>query len=198
MKSRIATVGEFREWLLDDETAEEQMARAGRGCTGEIAAAVAKLSSNLDLITIGAKVRVVTKARTTVGLRGRLSTRLQPNHPRDDPDAIAASIYEGLAYGSGDALIGINPCIDEPDNLKRLLDLTARDHRSHWRADAELPARSRHHPDARARNRRADRHSFSESRRHRKGVRRFRNQPSRCSMRRIARFASAAHSTRPI
>jgi ethanolamine ammonia-lyase large subunit len=119
------TVGEFREWILDDETTEEQVARAGRGCTGEIAAAVAKLSSNLDLITIGAKVRVVTKARTTIGLRGRLSTRLQPNHPRDDPDAIAASIYEGLAYGSGDALIGINPCIDEPANLKRLLDLTA-------------------------------------------------------------------------
>jgi ethanolamine ammonia-lyase large subunit len=88
-------------------------------------AAVAKLSSNLDLITIGAKVRVVTRARTTVGLRGRLSTRLQPNHPSDNPDAIAASIYEGLAYGSGDALIGINPCIDEPGNLKRLLELTA-------------------------------------------------------------------------
>jgi len=119
------SVGEFREWLLDDATTEEQIARAGRGCTGEIAAAVAKLSSNLDLITLGAKVRVVTRARTTIGLRGRLSTRLQPNHPRDDPDAIAASIYEGLAYGSGDALIGINPCIDEPANLKRLLNLTA-------------------------------------------------------------------------
>ena len=119
------TVGEFREWILDDDTTEEQVARAGRGCTGEIAAAVAKLSSNLDLITIGAKVRVVTKARTTIGLRGCLSTRLQPNDPRDDPDAVARSIYEGLSYGSGDALIGINPCIDEPDNLKRLLDLTA-------------------------------------------------------------------------
>jgi ethanolamine ammonia-lyase large subunit len=124
---RIAgkTAGEFREWLLDDDTTEEQIAEAGRGCTGEIAAAVAKLCSNLDLITIAAKVRVVTRARTTIGLRGRLSTRLQPNHPRDDPDAIAASIYEGLAYATGDALIGINPCIDEPDNLKRLLDLTA-------------------------------------------------------------------------
>jgi ethanolamine ammonia-lyase large subunit len=91
------TVGEFREWILDDETSEEQIARAGRGSTGEIAAAVAKLSSNLDLITIGAKLRVITRARTTIGLRGRLSTRLQPNHPRDDPEAIAASIYEGLA-----------------------------------------------------------------------------------------------------
>lgn len=119
------TVGEFREWLLDDDTTDQMIASAGRGCTGEIAAAVAKLSSNLDLITIGSKIRVVTRARTTIGLRGRLSTRLQPNHPRDDPDAIAAAIYEGLAYGAGDALIGINPCIDEPANLKRLLDLTA-------------------------------------------------------------------------
>jgi ethanolamine ammonia-lyase large subunit len=119
------TVGEFREWLLDDDTSEADIARVSRGCTGETAAAFAKLCSNLDLVTIGAKVRVVTKARTTIGLRGRLSTRLQPNHPRDDPEAIAASIYEGLAYGSGDALIGINPCIDEPANLKRLLDLTA-------------------------------------------------------------------------
>jgi ethanolamine ammonia-lyase large subunit len=119
------TVGEFREWLLSDETTEAQMARAGRGCTGEIAAAVAKLSSNLDLITLGGKVRVVTRARSTIGLRGCLATRLQPNDPRDDPDAIEASIYEGLAYGSGDALIGINPCIDAPANLKRLLDLTA-------------------------------------------------------------------------
>ena len=119
------SIGEFREWLLDDDTTDQMIASAGRGCTGEIAAAVAKLSSNLDLIIIGSKVRVVTHARTTIGLRGRLSTRLQPNHPRDDPDAIAAAIYEGLAYGAGDALIGINPCIDEPANLKRLLDLTA-------------------------------------------------------------------------
>ncbi len=124
---RIAnhTVGEFREWLLGDDATEDEVAAAGCGCTGEIAAAIAKLSSNLDLMTIGAKVRVVTSARTTLGLRGRLSTRLQPNDPRDDPEAIAAAIYEGLAYGSGDALIGINPCIDEPANLKRLLDLTA-------------------------------------------------------------------------
>ena len=169
------TVGEFREWLLDDETTEEQIARAGRGCTGEMAAAVAKLSSSLDLITIGAKVRVVTKARTTVGLRGRLSTRLQPNHPSDNPDAIAASIYEGLAYGSGDALIGVNPCIDEPANLKRLLELTAEIIESYWCADAELSARSRHDPDARARSWGADRYSFSEPCRNRKGLWRFRN-----------------------
>jgi ethanolamine ammonia-lyase large subunit len=119
------SIGELRDWLLDDTTAADDIAAAGRGMTGEMAAAVAKLCSNLDLIAIAAKVRVVTMARTTIGLAGRLSTRLQPNNPRDDPDGIAAAIYEGLAYAAGDALIGINPCIDEPDNLRRLLDLTA-------------------------------------------------------------------------
>lgn len=124
-KHRHKTVGEFREWLLSDEATSADMANAGRGITAEIAAAIAKLCTNLDLITLGAKVRVVTHARTTIGLAGRLSTRLQPNHPRDDLDGVAASIYEGLAYGTGDALIGINPAIDEPDNVRRLLDLTA-------------------------------------------------------------------------
>jgi ethanolamine ammonia-lyase large subunit len=119
------TIGELREWLLADTTSGEQIAAAGRGITAETAAAVVKICSNLDLITIAAKVRVVTRARTTIGLRGRLSTRLQPNHPRDDLEGIAAATYEGLAYGCGDALIGINPCRDDPDNLRRLLDLLA-------------------------------------------------------------------------
>jgi len=122
---RSRTVGELREWLLDDETSGEEIARATRAITGEMAAAVAKLSSNLDLMTIASKIRVVSRARTTIGLAGRLSTRLQPNHPRDDPDAIAAAIYDGLAYGAGDAIIGINPCIDDPENVKRLLEATA-------------------------------------------------------------------------
>src|SRR5205807_875342 len=102
-----------------------EIARISPGLTAEMAAAVAKLCSNLDLIVIAAKIRVVTKARTTIGLPGRLSTRLQPNHPSDDPDGIAAAIYEGLAYATGDALIGINPCRDDPDNIRRLLELTA-------------------------------------------------------------------------
>ncbi len=122
---RNKTVGEFREWLLDDATTGDAILAAGRGITAEIAAAIAKLSTNLDLITIAAKVRVVTKARTTLGLEGRLSTRLQPNHPRDNLDGIAAASYEGLAYASGDALIGINPCIDTPENIRRMLELTA-------------------------------------------------------------------------
>ncbi|MGH7947600.1 MAG: ethanolamine ammonia-lyase subunit EutB, partial [Candidatus Binataceae bacterium] len=122
---RNRTVGEFREWLLADDTSGEDIAAISHGLTAEIAAAVAKLCSNLDLITIAAKIRVVTRARTTIGLRGRLSTRLQPNHPADDPAGIAAAIYEGLAYATGDALIGINPCMDEPDNLRRLLETIA-------------------------------------------------------------------------
>jgi ethanolamine ammonia-lyase large subunit len=122
---RNQTVGEFREWLLDEATTGDAILATGRGITAEIAAGVAKLSTNLDLITIASKIRVVTRARTTLGLEGRLSTRLQPNHPRDDPKGIAAATYEGLAYATGDALIGINPCIDEPDNVRRLLELTA-------------------------------------------------------------------------
>src|ERR1700676_1112968 len=122
---RSKTVCEFREWLLDDATIGDAILATGRGITAEIAAAVAKLCTNLDLITIASKIRVVTHARTTLGLAGRLSTRLQPNHPRDDLTGIAAATYEGLAYATGDALIGINPCIDEPDNIRRLLELTA-------------------------------------------------------------------------
>jgi ethanolamine ammonia-lyase large subunit len=122
---RSFTVGGLREWLLDDSTDGADIAAASRGLTAEMAAAVAKICSNLDLIAIAAKIRVVTRARTTIGLPGRLSTRLQPNHPRDDLDGIAAAIYEGLSYATGDALIGINPCIDEPENIKRLLELIA-------------------------------------------------------------------------
>ena len=122
---RTKTVGEFREWLLDDATTGDVILATGRGITAEIAAAVAKLCTNLDLIAIASKIRVVTAARDTLGLAGRLSTRLQPNHPRDDLAGIAAATYEGLAYATGDALIGINPCIDEPDNIRRILELTA-------------------------------------------------------------------------
>jgi ethanolamine ammonia-lyase large subunit len=89
-----------------------------------MAAAVAKLCSNLDLVYAARRMPVAARARTTVGLPGRLSTRLQPNHPSDDPRGITAAIYEGLAYGAGDALIGINPCVDEVENVRALLELT--------------------------------------------------------------------------
>lgn len=118
------SVGELRDWLLADETTTEAMRRVSRGLTAEMAAAVAKLCSNLDLIYAAKRLPVTTRARTTVGLPGRLSTRLQPNHPSDGHDGITAAIYEGLAYGAGDALIGINPVVDEVDSVTGLLRLT--------------------------------------------------------------------------
>jgi len=119
------SVAELRDWILDDATSTEAIRRASRAFTAEMAAAVAKLCSNLDLVYAARKLPVTTRARTTVGLPGRLSSRLQPNHPTDDPRGITAAIYEGLAYGAGDALIGINPCIDTVENVTALLRLTA-------------------------------------------------------------------------
>jgi ethanolamine ammonia-lyase large subunit len=119
------SVAELRDWILDDATSSEAIRRASRAFTAEMAAAVAKLCSNLDLVYAARKLPVTTRARTTVGLPGRLSSRLQPNHPTDDPRGITAAIYEGLAYGAGDALIGINPCIDTVENVTALLRLTA-------------------------------------------------------------------------
>jgi ethanolamine ammonia-lyase large subunit len=118
------SVGELRDWLLADGTTPEAMRRASRGLTAEMAAGVAKLCTNLDLVYAARRLPVATRARSTVGLAGRLSTRLQPNHPSDDPQGITAAIYEGLAYGAGDALIGINPVIDDVDNVTALLRLT--------------------------------------------------------------------------
>jgi len=118
------SVAELRDWLLADGTAQDAMRRVSRGLSAEMAAAVTKLCSNLDLVYAARRLPVSSHARTTVGLPGRLSTRLQPNHPSDDHRGITAAIYEGLAYGAGDALIGINPCIDEVDNVTGLLQLT--------------------------------------------------------------------------
>jgi ethanolamine ammonia-lyase large subunit len=118
------TVGAFREWLLADTTTGADIARVSPGLTGEMAAAVTKLMSNLDLIVAAAKVRVVARRVNTIGLPGTLASRLQPNHPTDDPDGIRASIHDGLAYGSGDSVIGINPANDSFDSVARLLDLT--------------------------------------------------------------------------
>ncbi len=119
------SVAELRDWLLADTTTADAIRRVSRGLTAEMAAAVAKLSSNLDLVYAARKMPVTTRARTTIGLPGRLSSRLQPNHPTDDPARITAAIDEGLAYGAGDALIGINPCIDTVENVTALLRLTA-------------------------------------------------------------------------
>jgi ethanolamine ammonia-lyase large subunit len=117
------TVGGFRDWLLTDAASGEALARVAPGITPEMAAAVAKLMRVQDLIAVARKIRVVTRFRTTVGLAGRLSTRLQPNHPVDDPAGIAAAIIDGLLLGSGDAVIGINPASDNVSRVKRLLQL---------------------------------------------------------------------------
>jgi len=118
---RSFTVGELRDWLLSDEATGARLAALAPGLTPEMAAAVSKLMRVQDLIAASAKIRVVTRFRTTVGLRGRLSARLQPNHPTDDPAGIAASILDGLLLGSGDAVIGINPAGDNVAVTARLL-----------------------------------------------------------------------------
>ncbi|OAI05216.1 ethanolamine ammonia-lyase [Methylomonas methanica] len=114
------SVGEFRDWLLTDDS---DLAAISAGLMPEMAAAVSKIMRNQDLIAVARRCRVVTRFRNTIGLPGRLSTRLQPNHPTDDPRGIAASILDGLLYGSGDAVIGINPATDNLDNVYTLLNL---------------------------------------------------------------------------
>ena len=117
------TVGDFRNWLLSDAATGEILARIGPGLTPEMVAAVSKLMRAQDLILVARKIRVVTRFRTTVGLPGRMSTRLQPNHPVDDPAGIAAAMVDGLLLGSGDAVIGINPASDNARTVNTLLRL---------------------------------------------------------------------------
>jgi ethanolamine ammonia-lyase large subunit len=131
------TVGEFRDWLLSDVATGEALAALAPGLTPEMVAAVSKLMRVQDLILAARKVRVVTRFRTTVGLEGRLSTRLQPNHPVDDPAGIAASMVDGLLLGSGDAVIGINPASDNVGTVKTLLELI-----DHVRQRYEIPMQS--------------------------------------------------------
>ena len=114
------TVGDFRNWLLGDDVDSAQLAALAPGITPEMAAAVCKIMRNQDLILVAKKCSVVTRFRNTIGLPGRLATRLQPNHPLDDAAGIAASLLDGLLYGSGDAVIGINPATD---NLQQVIKL---------------------------------------------------------------------------
>jgi ethanolamine ammonia-lyase large subunit len=119
------TVGGFRDWLLSDAATSATLAQVARGITPEMAAAVSKLMRNQDLILAAKKCEAVTRFRNTIGLRGRMSARLQPNHPFDDAKGITASILDGIMLGSGDACIGINPASDDPlvlGGLVRLLD----------------------------------------------------------------------------
>jgi ethanolamine ammonia-lyase large subunit len=117
------TVGELRDWLLSDDADGQVLEGLKWGITPEMAAAVSKLMCNQDLIAVAKKCEVITRFRNTIGLRGHFSTRLQPNHPTDDPKGIAASMIDGLLYGSGDAVIGINPATDSPAAVTSLLNL---------------------------------------------------------------------------
>jgi ethanolamine ammonia-lyase large subunit len=131
------TVGGLRDFLLSDAATTDVLTALAPGITPEMAAAVAKICRLQDLMVIAAKCRVVTRFRTTIGLPGRLSTRLQPNHPTDDPRGIAASILDGLLLGSGDAVIGVNPSTDSPQRTHTLLCLL-----DEMRQLLEIPAQS--------------------------------------------------------
>jgi ethanolamine ammonia-lyase large subunit len=115
------TVGDFRDWLLSEKADTETLCSLGPGLTPEIVAAVSKIMRIQDLISVAAKCRTITRFRNTIGLQGRLSTRLQPNHPTDDLAGIAASTVDGLMYGVGDAVIGINPVSDSVETVTKLL-----------------------------------------------------------------------------
>jgi ethanolamine ammonia-lyase large subunit len=117
------TVGDLRDWLLSEQAHTAALQSLEPGLTPEMVAAVAKIMRNQELIAVARKCEVVTRFRNTIGLKGRLSTRLQPNHPTDDARGIAASIVDGLLYGSGDAVIGINPATDSPAVVKGLLEM---------------------------------------------------------------------------
>jgi ethanolamine ammonia-lyase large subunit len=117
------TVGQFRDFLLSDAATPAVLAGLAPGITPEMAAAVSKLMRNQDLILVARKCRVVTRFRNTIGLPGTMAVRLQPNHPTDDPAGITASILDGLLYGCGDAMIGVNPASDSVPVLTRLLHL---------------------------------------------------------------------------
>src|SRR5271170_7617934 len=131
------TVGEFRDWLLQEETTGDLLAGVAMAFTPEMAAAVSKLMRLQDLVLVARKIRVVTRFRTTVGLPGTLCSRLQPNHPTDDPAGIAASILDGLLLGAGDAVIGINPVSDNVATVTTLLRMI-----DHVRLRYSIPTQS--------------------------------------------------------
>ncbi len=117
------TVGELRDHLLSEKTTTKALRELAPGLTSEMVAAVSKLMRVQDLVTVSAKCENITKFRSTIGIKGRISTRLQPNHPADDYKGIAASIIDGLLYGSGDAVIGINPATDHVATVSNLLEM---------------------------------------------------------------------------
>ncbi|MBU5361322.1 ethanolamine ammonia-lyase subunit EutB [Enterococcus avium] len=125
------TVEELREWILSDKTGDFEIKRISRGLTAEMIAAVCKLMSNMDLIVGAKKIKVQKTANTTIGKTGTFSARLQPNHPTDNVDGIMASVMEGLSYGVGDAVIGLNPVDDSTESVVRILN-KFEEFRSEW------------------------------------------------------------------
>lgn len=123
LEQKNLTVAEFREWLLSYQTSGADIIRASRGLTSEMVAAVTKLMSNLDLIYAASKINILAHCNTTIGEPGVLAFRLQPNHTTDDLDGIRISTLEGLSYGSGDAVIGLNPVIDNVDSVYNILNM---------------------------------------------------------------------------
>ncbi|MGH4139733.1 ethanolamine ammonia-lyase subunit EutB [Clostridium sp.] len=131
------TVSDFREWILDENTSEEDIKRASRGLTSEMVAAVTKLMSNLDLIYAAKKIRITAHCNTTIGIEGTLSARLQPNHTTDNIQGILASLMEGLTYGVGDAVIGLNPVDDSVESVMKILK-TFEEFKNKW----EIPTQN--------------------------------------------------------
>jgi ethanolamine ammonia-lyase large subunit len=133
---RSWTVARLREHVLDERVTGPELLRLSRGLTSEMIAACAKVMSNLDLIVAAKKIRVVVHANNTIGQAGRLATRLQPNHPSDDVDGILASMKEGLSFGVGDAVVGINPVTDNPEQTRKILD-ASNDFLREWRVPTQ-------------------------------------------------------------
>ena len=131
------TVAELREWILDENTTGADIRKVSRGLTSEMVAAVCKLMSNLDLIYAANKMTVTAHCNTTIGLPGTLSCRLQPNHTTDDPDGITASVLEGLSFGAGDAVIGLNPVTDSPEQVGKVLHRFA-EIKDHWQIPTQI------------------------------------------------------------
>ncbi|MDU5335874.1 ethanolamine ammonia-lyase subunit EutB [Enterococcus sp.] len=125
------TMEELREWILSDKTGDFEIKRISRGLTAEMIAAVCKLMSNMDLIVGAKKIKIQKTANTTIGKTGTFSARLQPNHPTDNVDGIMASVMEGLSYGVGDAVIGLNPVDDSTESVVRILN-KFEEFRSEW------------------------------------------------------------------
>lgn len=131
------TIGQLREWILSETTTDADIRKLRRGLTAEVIAGVCKLMSNLDLIYAASKMTVTAHCNTTVGLPGTLSCRLQPNHTTDDPDGITASVLEGLSFGAGDAVIGLNPVTDSPEQVAKVLN-RFREIREHWKIPTQI------------------------------------------------------------